>query len=283
MKKIVNVISILFIGCGLAIIFYPKISYDYAKKRQIEVIRDYKEKVDDIEDEKIKLEYEKAYQYNQEISGDWVENLNQENTGNKYEEILNVTNDGIMSYIEIPKIQVYLPVYHGTTEEKMKKGVGHLPKSSLPVGGNMTHCVLTGHTGLLRAEIFTRIDELEVGDFFYLNTLGKILSYQINQIKVVLPTEVEDLQTVEGKDFVTLVTCTPYGVNTHRLLVRGERVEEKKEGENEEKERSVEELYEQEEEQTNKYYLIGIFIVLLLFLGCIFLDSIVKYKKNKRK
>ena len=126
-----------------------------------------------------------------------------------------------IGYIEIPKIKVYLPVFHGLSDEVLQRGVGHMEGSSLPVGGKSTHCVLAGHTGLPSANLFTDLDQLKDGDMFYIHTLDKVLAYKIDQIKTVLPYETEDTQIVGGKDYVTLVTCTPYGINSHRLLVRG--------------------------------------------------------------
>lgn len=141
-----------------------------------------------------------------------------------YEEILDLAN-GIMGSILIPKIDVNLPIYHGTDEDVLTKGVGHLPSSAFPIGGEGNHAVLTGHTGLPSAKLFTDLTELEEGDTFYIHILEETLAYQVDQIKVVLPSEGQDLTAVPGEDYCTLVTCTPYGVNSHRLLVRGHRVE----------------------------------------------------------
>lgn len=218
--------SVLLIFVGLGILLYPNVSNYFMEKNQVEVIKGYKEYVSSIDNNEINLEYEKAKIYNENICENFYSFESDNIESIDYENILNLSNNGIMSYIEIPKINSILPIYHGTEDEIMKKGVGHIKKTSLPIGGKNTHCVLTGHTGLLRAEIFTRLSELEVNDYFYINTLGEKLVYKIYQVKVVLPTEVQDLQIMQGKDLVTLVTCTPYGVNTHRLLVQGERVEE---------------------------------------------------------
>jgi sortase A len=129
-----------------------------------------------------------------------------------------------MGYITIPKIDVKLPIYHGTSQDVLEKGVGHLEGSSMPVGGEGTHCVLTGHTGMQNAKLFTDLTELEEGDTFYLHILGRVLAYQVDRITVVEPNELDDLKRVDGEDYCTLVTCTPYGVNSHRLLVRGKRI-----------------------------------------------------------
>ena len=144
---------------------------------------------------------------------------------------MDVSGTGIMSYIEIPKIKCSLPVYHGTDEGVLQIAVGHIEGSSLPVGGLNTHCVLSGHRGLPSAKLFSNLDKLEEGDIFMIRTLDQTLTYEVDQIRIVLPDEVEDLKIEEGKDLCTLVTCTPYGINTHRLLVRGHRVANQEEAE----------------------------------------------------
>ena len=150
-----------------------------------------------------------------------------ENISNfSYEQLLNENADGIMSYIEIPKIGVHLPVYHGTSEAVLAKGAGHMKNTALPVGGASTHCVISAHCGDPSATLFSDLDQLEEGDCFYLHTLNEVLAYKVDQIKVVLPHETEEFRVIEGEDHVTLVTCTPYGINSHRLLVRGKRVME---------------------------------------------------------
>ncbi len=142
----------------------------------------------------------------------------------KYNQELDVTGTGVMGYIVIQKINLKLPIYHGTDEAALQIAIGHLEGTSLPVGGKSSHCVLSGHRGLTSAKLFTRLDEIETGDVFALHTLNDVLYYQVDQIKIVLPEETDDLKIVENEDYCTLVTCTPYGVNTHRLLVRGKRV-----------------------------------------------------------
>ena len=143
----------------------------------------------------------------------------------EYESLFDVTGTGIMGYVEIPKIKTSLPIYHGTDEAVLQIAIGHLAGSSLPVGGEGTHCVLTGHRGLPSAKLFTNLDEMEEGDTFSLHVLDQTLTYEVDQIRIVEPQELEDLEIEAGKDYCTLVTCTPYGVNSHRLLVRGHRIE----------------------------------------------------------
>ena len=202
--KILLIVSFLFMLVGVGIFLYPTVSNYFATKNQTTAIRTYDEKIEESNEEELKEELEKAQDY---------------------KEVLNITNDGIMAYIEIPKISVYLPIYHGTSEEVLQKGVGHIESTSLPIGGTSTHSVLTGHTGLPSAELFTKIDELVVGDFFYIHVLDQLLTYVIYETKVILPDEIDELQITNGEDYITLVTCTPYGVNTHRLLVKAKRSE----------------------------------------------------------
>lgn len=280
-------LAIICVVVGVGICLYPEISNYLVERNQKEVIKKYKENVVCMEENTRNLEAEKANLYNKKIEGEFLSVANQEANFYDYRQILNLFENGVMSYIEIPNIQVYLPIYHGTEEEIMKKGVGHIPNSSLPIGGDGTHCILTGHTGLLRAKIFTRLNELEVGDYFYLYTLEEKLSYQVNQIKVVLPNELDDLQIVEKKDLVTLVTCTPYGINTHRLLVQGERRKEEESSNSSHEEDGKEKLKVEENRKETEYYLIGILYGLILFfilvLCCILFHFIVKYIRKMKK
>ena len=219
------IIAIVLLLIGIAVCFYPSISNYIAKKNQTEVIQDYIENITSKDD--FSQEWEKAKTYNENLAGNPVHDPFVAGSGyaipTNYSEVLDI--NGIMGYIEIPKISVNLPIYHGTSEEVLSKGVGHIEATSVPIGGKGTHCVLTGHTGLPSAELFTRLDELKIGDYFYINVLDEVLTYKVNQILTVLPTELDSLQLEEDKDLVTLITCTPYGINTHRLLVRAERTD----------------------------------------------------------
>jgi sortase A len=149
-----------------------------------------------------------------------------EELGLSYEDVLNVTGNGVMGYIEIPKISVSLVIYHSIEEDVLQKGIGHAPETDLPIGGSSTHCVLAGHTGLPSAKLLTNIDQLMVGDRFYIHVLNEVLEYKVDDVSIVEPHEVSRLSVISQKDCVTLVTCTPYGVNSHRLLVRGVRVDD---------------------------------------------------------
>lgn len=228
-EKILLIIAVIFIIVGTGIFLYPSISNYFAEKNHVEAIRNYDKIVVGIGEDSLKEEKEKAQTYNENLSGDPVHDPFVFGSGyalpENYKEVLNLSEDGIMGYIQIPKILVDLPIYHGTSEEVLEKGVGHIQNTSVPIGGSSTHSVLTGHTGLPNAELFTRLDELVVGDIFYIHVLNEILTYKVYEIKVVLPDNIDELRITSGEDLVTLVTCTPYGVNSHRLLVKAERVE----------------------------------------------------------
>lgn len=218
----------------LAIISFLLISYPYISNLSFEMATDATistlEKEADDDSDKYSEELEAAREYNSRLTNYRVslEAFSEtENDGEDtdYNDLLKMTSDGAMGYIEIPSIDVRLLIYHGQSDEVLKKGVGHIKGTSLPVGGESTHAVLTGHTGLASAKLFTDINKLEKGDIFVLNVAGEKLAYAVDQIKVVEPEDTSDLTIVDGKDYCTLVTCTPYGVNSHRLLVRGERTE----------------------------------------------------------
>lgn len=192
-------------------------------------IQTYQNDAKNLSDDKIKKMLEDAKQYNENLYGNvivtdpfdpGINNIKDQ----KYEEMLSINGNPVMASLEIPAINVNLPIYHGTTDEVLQKGVGHLRKTSLPIGGKGTHSVLTGHTGLSSSRLFTDINLLTKGDIFYIHVMNETLAYKIDQIKTVLPTDTSDLKINPNEDYVTLVTCTPYGVNTHRLLVRGTRV-----------------------------------------------------------
>ena len=225
--KVLPFLAVILFLFGAGIFLYPTVSNYFAEQRQASVVEDYQEKVDETDEAELEAEWEKAEVYNQNLTGDPVRDPFIEGSGyvlpQNYQEVLNV--DGVMGYVEIPKINVLLPIYHGSSEEVLENGAGHIEANALPIGGNGRHAVLTGHRGIPGAELFTRLDEMEIGDIFFIHVLGRTLAYEVDQIKTVLPTELDDIQPVQGRDLVTLLTCTPYGVNTHRLLVRGSRTE----------------------------------------------------------
>lgn len=212
---------------GLSIFLYPTVSNWFATRTHYSEVSTYDEAIKRLEQEEIDRKEMEAREYNKK-----VQNTTQtfadpfrEKDGERKSSTVDMLNVGdVMGDIEIPKIDVNLPIYQGTTEEVLSRGIGQLNETSLPVGGENTHTVLTGHRGLPSALMFTHLDKIEKKDIFYIHTLDKVLAYQVDQIKVVLPNETEDLLVVQGQDYATLITCTPYGVNTHRLLVRGHRV-----------------------------------------------------------
>lgn len=236
MKK-QKIIFFLFILVGLGILNYPYISQWVNQKNESQVIYTYDQAVDKLTDTERKQLLAEAAAYNQTLlqQGQELKDGFQEKDepekqeqGDKdyeeYESLLDPSGDGIMGYLEIPAIEVFLPVYHGTKEKVLEQGAGHLFGSSLPVGGTGTHAVIAAHTGLSSRILFTDLDQLKKGDVFFLNMLGEKLAYQIDQIETVLPDRTDLLEIEKDKDYVTLVTCTPYGINSHRLLVRGERI-----------------------------------------------------------
>lgn len=218
----ITLVCVLLAGLGMML--YPSVSDWWNSMHQTQAIATYEKAVSDNSAERNKQLWDDAVAYNASLPHDESRfNLSDEERA-KYEQTLDVTGTGIMGYVEIPKISVSLPIYHGTDATVLQIAIGHIPGSSLPVGGQGTHCVISGHRGLPSARLFTDIDQLREGDLFMLNVLGKTLTYQVDQIRVVLPDELDDLAIDDGQDYCTLVTCTPYGVNTHRLLVRGHRV-----------------------------------------------------------
>lgn len=227
MKKIRVIFCVIIFMTGLGIASYPFISNMVAQRHASQVVKDYETNVEEMDEEKIDAMKEAAKKYNEQLSN--VVSVDDENENNEqgesYADLLNIGES--LGYITIPKIDVNLPIYNGTSQDVLSKGVGHMEQSSYPLGRESTHCVLTGHRGLPSAVLFTDLDKLEIGDEFYLHVLDEILAYKVDQIKVVEPNEFGDLEIIDGKDYCTLVTCTPYAINSHRLLVRGERTEYK--------------------------------------------------------
>lgn len=227
MKKgtITNIILILIFVIGLSLVLYPTVADYWNSLHQSRAIASYAEEVAHLDEDKYAEVWQQAIAYNQSLlQRDNVYLLSDEQKA-AYEELLNVGGNGVMGYIEIPSIGVSLPVYHGTDEAILQIAIGHLEWTSLPVGGESSHSVVSGHTGLPSAKLFTDLTKLVAGDTFIFRILDETLTYEVDQILIVLPTETEALHIEEGKDLCTLVTCTPYGVNSHRLLVRGHRVE----------------------------------------------------------
>lgn len=280
--KILLIIALILILVGTGIFLYPSISNYLSEKNQTEAIRNYDQLVVKLDKTSLEEEKNKAQMYNENLSGDPVHDPFVKGSGyalpENYKEVLNFDEDGVMGYIDIPKISVYLPIYHGTSEEVLEKGIGHIQNTSVPIGGSSTHSVLTGHTGLPNAELFTRLDELVVGDIFYIHVLEDVLTYKVYETKVILPDKIDELQISNGKDLVTLVTCTPYGVNSHRLLVKAERIEYE--------EYNKVELSKDEEKTQNKndkqYYLTGVQIGIVIFIIILIILILIKLVRRRK-
>lgn len=273
MKKHISTIFIILIFlAGLGFISYPTVSNLWNQAHQSRAIATYSKQVEKLDDSENKAMLKAARKYNKSLlkkSDHWKLSKKDKK---KYESLLDVSGTGIMGYIEIPKIDCSLPVYHGTDEGALQIAIGHLEGSSLPVGGKSTHSVLSGHRGLPSARLFTDLDQMEEGDIFILNVLGRKLAYEVDQIKVVLPEEMSDLEVIEGQDLCTLVTCTPYGINTHRLLVRGHRT------------KYVEEKVEEQKVQTKKgdIRLVAAGAAGILVLIIIIIVVVVKRRRRRR-
>ncbi len=272
-KRLTILIAIFSFLIALGITLYPMISTWYNERHQAEVHIHYQEKVEQVDNTKLIEAKELAVAYNQTIlpGAQDEDSFSKEallSASENYGSLLNLAGDGIMGYVEIPTIGVTLPIYHGTNNSTLERGVGHLLGSSLPVGGESTHSVLTAHSGMASAKMFSDLDRLKKGDIFFLDVLGERLAYQVDQIKTVLPYDTTFLQTEIGNDLCTLVTCTPFGVNTHRLLVRGTRIEyEEAEVIIEEKLETEEPVKSTWEQQYLQGILIGIGAVVILGLG----------------
>lgn len=227
-KKVAAVIALL---AGLLCIAYPFVSNAVHQGEQRVVVEQSREIVSETDDGLLDSERQHAIAYNEQLLSsravvtDPFDPDAEKPTDEDYESVLNLAGDGVMATINIPKIHVELPIYHGTEADTLQRGVGHLEQTSVPIGGESTHCVLSGHTGLPTMKIFDNLDQLEVGDYFVISVLGEDHAYEVTSVEVVLPDETDSLVIEQGRDLCTLVTCTPYGINSHRLLVHAERCE----------------------------------------------------------
>lgn len=224
-----RLVRVLVILVGIGVLAYPSLSEYLAERNSSRVTSSYDDTVARTEQERLDQLLAQAQEYNRQLAGVSIGKapLSDDNgnpiTPESYWDLLNVDSTGMMGYIEIPKLNTTIPIYHGTEEAVLQVGVGHLQNTSLPVGGESTHAALSGHRGLPTRSLFTDLDKLEVGDIFYIRVLNQTLCYTVDQILTVLPSEMDALAIEEEKDYVTLITCTPYGINSHRLLVRGVR------------------------------------------------------------
>lgn len=224
-KNLSTMMLVLIFFVGLSLMLYPSVSDYWNSFHQSRAIASYAEEVAKLDE----VDYEKLWQDAQEYNKTLFNRADRWNMSDEewetYDQLLNVSGNGIIGYIEIPQIKVSLPIYHGVDEAVLQIAVGHIEGSSLPVGGEGTHCVISGHRGLPSAKLFSDLDKLTEGDTFLIRVLDETLTYEVDQIRIVEPADLSSLEIEEGKDLCTLVTCTPYGINTHRLLVRGHRIE----------------------------------------------------------
>lgn len=231
-KNLSTIILVLILIAGLSLLLYPTFSDYWNSFHQSQAISSYAENVADLDEDKYAAIWSAAEEYNKSLTDKLNSFFLSEEEKKDYTSQLDVTGLGIMGYIEIPNIDCSLPIYHGTEESALQIAVGHIEWSSLPVGGESSHCVLSGHRGLPSAKLFSDLDKLQEGDIFTLRVLDEVLTYEVDQILIVEPQETDSLKIIEGEDLCTLVTCTPYGINTHRLLVRGHRIENIEESKN---------------------------------------------------
>ena len=287
MKKILNVVFALMFVAGFLLLTYPTISDQWNTYRQNQLISSYEETVSTMEPEDFSEEWEKARAFNDTLAenniyGDVFAGEDEDLEDTEYWSVLNAAGDGVMGYISIPKINVKLSIYHGTSDDILQTGVGHLDGTKLPIGGESTHCVLAAHRGLPSARLFTDIDQLEQGDRFYIHVLHEVLAYEVDQIydmvdKDGMETLESAMSIVDGEDHVTLFTCTPYGVNTHRLLVRGVRVPY--EGEEDIAATPTESMVRAVQDYYMLYLVLGMSVTLLVIL---ILRCLIRPKRRKR-
>ena len=273
-NKIKIIICVLIFAAGLSVMLYPAVSNYLHQRHQMGVIDDYREQTEKMSQEQIEALKNDARRYNERLADIAINGSASETSSDlEYQNLLNISGD-VMAYITIPVCDISLPIRHGCGEEVLQKSAGHIPESSLPIGGENTHAVITAHRGLPSAKLFTNIDSLKEGDLFFIHGVDETLAYKVDQIKVVLPDDISYLQITPGKDYVTLVTCTPYGINTHRLIVRGERTEYIREVE--------EEQVADAKKKNNKtviLYVIGIIAAILVML----VVYLIRKRLEKRK
>lgn len=278
-KNLLSVLATLIFLGGIALLGFPFILSIINENKQAAVVSDYKTAIKEYDKDKMEEERHKAKVYNDNLRGrveltDPFDTSKGREGSEEYYTLLSVNGGSVMGAIRIPTIDVELPIYHGTDEETLDKGAGHLEKTSLPIGGESTHTVISAHTGSPIAPFFDDLIELKKGDVFLLDVLDETLAYKVDQIQVVLPHEIDDLALVQGKDYATLVTCTPYGINSHRLLVRGERTdyeEDMEQGKHTNEETKTE----------NRLRMIGIISVVLVII-VILVVFIVRRRNRKR-
>ena len=219
-----SVIMLVMLLVGIGLLTYPSIANYWNQFHQTRAIMSYSETVENMDPEQYKKILESARKYNERLAETGIKWLMTDEERAAYEKELNIDGSGIMGYISMPKFHIRLPIYHGTEESVLQTAIGHLEGTSLPVGGESTHCQISGHRGLPSARLFTDLDKIREGDTWTMTILNETLTYECDQIRIVEPEDLSELQIIEGEDLCTLITCTPYGINTHRLLIRGHRV-----------------------------------------------------------
>ena len=276
--KLMRIGLILIFITGLGILLYPTISNLLMNIFQTTAIQQYNYTVEQMQQDKIEEILSEARVYNEQFKNTIVvDPFSQEaesSVNSEYNEILNI--DGTMGYIEIPKINVNLPIFHGTSEEVLKRGVGHIETTPLPIGGEGNHSVLSAHRGLPSAKLFTDLDKLEIDDVFMIKMLTETLVYRIDQIKVVEPTDTQYLQAEEGEDYITLITCTPYAINTHRMLVRGTRMD------TDEYLATINNGNLDNEKDTINYLFIFIIVVFIVLIVIFIFTKAIRRRKNEK-
>lgn len=286
-KRLPTVFLILIFVAGILVMFYPTISNWYNQRMSSYVVSNYTKEIDNKSEEEYDAIMEEAREYNQKLNSLPTNFISGVAESQEYIDTLNVLN-GMMGYLKIEKINVNLPIYHGTDEGVLQKYVGHLEGSSLPTGDEGNNTVLTGHTGLPTAELLTDLIDMEIGDTFEVVVLNQTFTYEVFNIVVVEPHEVDDLEAIAGKDIVTLVTCTPYGINSHRLLVQGQHIEVYEEPVIEQTEIFEEPVVSEPESEKNLYVFVpvaifSIVIVLLIYLNIYVYIHNAEYRKNQKK
>ena len=273
-KHISTIILCITFITGLSLLLYPTVSNYWNAQHQTQVVVDYTQRIEKMDDSEKLYEVDRAISYNSLLVDNGRRFSPSKEEDELYRDILSIDDNGMMGYITIPELRLKLAIYHGVDESVLQVGIGHIEGSSLPVGGSGTHCVISGHRGLPSAKLFTDIDKLVIGDVFMLHVYDEMLTYEIDQILIVEPEDYSALAIEEGKDYCTLVTCTPYGINTHRLLVRGHRVENKViEGTR----------VTSDAIKVNKYLVIAGLSLLLLFVYYLFVLIVRLYKKKRHE
>ena len=287
-KTLLLLVAVISLVMALGIALYPMLSTVYNEQHQSKIHSQYQQQIDNTDNHKLQEALEKAQAYNASLTGVIsAESFSEDalsNASTEYNEQLNITGSGVMGYVNIPKINVTLPIYHGTAAGTLDRGIGHLLGTSLPVGGDSTHSILTAHSGMATQRMFSDLPQLAAGDVFYLEVLGETLAYQVDQINTVLPHDTTHLKIEQDMDLCTLVTCTPFGVNTHRLLVRGHRIPyEEAETITQQQMQSAEQAGSTWQREYIKGIIIGLGIVLIFLVIFLIIRLLRRCRREKKQ